>query len=139
MKKALLTLFLITLICAVLKAQDRATTQSEYDYLRSGNYAYALPGHTLRPSIQMTVDFLTSNNLTCKIYELYRDGSGAPCAILLNISGGENVYNIAIPDYNSDPAIWKQYQYALTGMADGLHINALVTVAYALGKYAASH
>jgi len=140
MKKIFFTAILITLISGVLKAQDRATTQTEYDYLRQGNYGLTLPGHTLRPSsINLNIKFDLTADRQVQIAELYRDGSNTPCAIVLNILADGDRYHICVPDYQSSPAIWQQYKYALIGLVEKLNGNLLVATSYALGVYAASH
>lgn len=139
MKKALLTLA-IGCLAFVLKAQDRATTQDEYNYLRAGNYAVELPGHTLRSStINLDIKFTFTGDRYVQISELYRDGSAAPCAIVLNIRADGDQYHIVVPDYNSDPAIWQEYKFALIGLVEKLNGNLLIATSFALGKYAASH
>ncbi len=106
MKKLLLTLFAITLFSGILKAQDRATTWDEYNYLKQGNYSYILPGHVVRPSnIKITLNFDFTGSRSCQILELYREGQNNPCALVLVFrvpddgSGG----NIPVPDINSEP------------------------------------
>jgi hypothetical protein len=140
MKKTLITLFLITLISGVLRAQDRATTVEEYNYLRRGAYNTILPGHTLRPSIvNLRLSYMMTGDRTCRISEFYRDGSSNPCAIVLILGSsgdGENAF-IPVPDYNSDPSLWNAYKEQLSSLSLGG--NELTTIAYALAKYAASH
>ena len=135
--KKLLLIALLFIASLALKAQSRATTWAEYNYLTGGQFNLVLPGHVLRSTnISSSISFMDATR-TVTIFEFYRQGSPTPCAVLIQYKKDGSITNICIPDINSGSQMWDAYNNKLAELNDTG--NALQAVSYTLGKYLAAH
>jgi len=139
MKKNLLLFFLIPLFSGVLKAQSRATTVNEYNYLVSGNYSFSLPGYRLiRSNVDVKMDF-SDGNREAIVWEFYRPDASSPCALMLEYHNLLGTHYLCVPDINSQIQLWQAYHAKLREINENAGMNGLELIAYTMSVYAAGH
>jgi hypothetical protein len=134
MKKIVLIAVLIFCFCAA-KAQ---TTFEEYSYLLYGKLDKHLPGNNLKKLRDpIFLNFKDATRSTI-IYELYRDTSSKPCALLVSYQKqGFPIVLLCIPSDNSPTDVITAYQDRLNQISTSIKGTAwLQTIIFSLGVYA---
>jgi hypothetical protein len=109
------------------------TTQEEYNYITKGYRIQIESGLDMKKGYTMK-DIQTErhNDYYLEMKALYRDGSTAPCAIMVitqyqsDINGwGVHTYYYCIPHWASSQKIWDDYDYSMNTLAEARDVLAV--------------